>query len=298
MSAAGGLAAGAAPSDEDPEREAAWTVAAMLSARPERRDGPGARPLTHDYDIHLPDGRLVALEVTRLSVPEVVQMWDTIGSIDWACPELQFNWSISLRSATRGQAGAQVKRFRAKAPALLAVLERHSQGRFGDILGGKDPERTEEEERAIAQLRRLGARSGGPVGRPASGPAFVVAGTVGPGGTVDGTAVNDGVEAAALANLEKLRAAPGDERHLFVWADSTDPGALAEMATYARPDPPQLPDGIDTVWVALWQRSIDLQSNASTLWRLTPPGPWEILNVPAVRNYAWGLVGRSAATGG
>ena len=64
------------------------------------------------------------------------------------------------------------------------------------------------------------------------------------------------------------------------------------------PRSPQLPDGIDTVWVALWQRSIDFQSNASTLWRLTPPGPWEILNVPAVRDYAWGLVGRSAAAGG
>jgi hypothetical protein len=87
-----------------------------------------------------------------------------------------------------------------------------------------------------------------------------------------------------LANLDKLFAAPGDERHLFVWVDSTDPGAHAAMATYARPDPSRVPAGFDTFWVGLWQRSASMQSNASTLWRVNPPGPWQILEVSAVRN--------------
>ena len=69
------------------------------------------------------------------------------------------------------------------------------------------------------------------------------------------------------------------------------------MTEFARPEPPLLPRGIDTVWVALWQRNVTLQSNASTLWRITPPGPWEILSVPAVRGYAWGLVGKNVAVG-
>src|ERR1700733_12317517 len=67
---------------------------------------------------------------------------------------------------------------------------------------------------------------------------------------------------------------------------------------YARPSPPNVPTGIDTVWVGLWQRSASMQSNASTLWLVTPPGPWQILEVPAVRNYANNVlertVGRSA----
>jgi hypothetical protein len=286
---------GAARWVEGPEREAAWTVAAMLSARPERRDKQGAPPMTHDFDIHLPDGRTVALEVTSLTVPEVVEMWDAIESLDWACPELTFNWSISLQAATRGQAGTRVRRFRAKAPPLLAILERHNGGPFGDVLGGQGPERSEEERRAIDELRRLGARSGSPVHQPASGPALLVVGTVGPGGTVDGSVVNQGVWAAARSNLAKLLATQAEERHLFVWADSTDPGALVAMASFARPAAPRLPDGIDTVWLGLWQRNVNLQSYASTLWRVTPPGAWENLHVPLVRDYAQAVVGGPAA---
>jgi hypothetical protein len=99
------------------------------------------------------------------------------------------------------------------------------------------------------------------------------------------------VEAAAQDNLDKLLAAPGDERHLFVWVDPTDAGAHVAMATYVRPAPPRVPAGIDTVWVGLWQRSSTLQSNASTLWRLSPPGPWQILEVPLVRDYARTIAG-------
>jgi hypothetical protein len=83
---------------------------------------------------------------------------------------------------------------------------------------------------------------------------------------------------------------PGDERNLFVWADSTDPGTHVAMVSFARPDPPLLPDGIDAVWVGLWQRNVNLQSNTSTLKRVTPGGPWQIVPVPAVRNYASRIV--------
>ena len=173
--------AGAAPWEEDPELEAAWTVAAVLSGRPERRDKKGAPPRTHDFDVHLPGGRTAVLEVTSMTVGPVVGMWRTISQLDWACPELTYNWSISLHAATREQAGTRVRPFRAKAAPLLAILERHNRGRVGDILGTDDPDRTDEEQQAIAELRRLGARTGGPVHRPASGPALVVVGTVRPG---------------------------------------------------------------------------------------------------------------------
>ena len=92
--------------------------------------------------------------------------------------------------------------------------------------------------------------------------------------------------------------ASGDERHLFMWVDSTDPDANAAMATFALPGPPRLDDGIDCVWVGLWQRNVNLQSNAGILWRLTPPGTWENVHVPLVRDYALAVVGGPVAVHG
>ena len=291
MSPALVTAAGTGPLDQDPELEAAWTIAAVLSASPKRRDVAGAPDLTHDYDLQLGDGRVVALEVTRMSVPEVVEMWDAIEDIDWACSELTFGWSISLRSAGRGRSGPRVRRFRAKAPALLSILEEEGGGRFGDVVGGSLDGWSERGRRAIEELRQLGARSGSPVGQPSGGPALVLVGTSGPGGAVDGTDLNAGVERAIEDNLTKLRAAPGDERHLFVWVDSTDPGASVAMWSYVRPAAPRLPAGVDSVWVGLWQGGINPQSNAFTLWRALPCGPWEVLDLPAVRDYAYSMHG-------
>jgi hypothetical protein len=282
-------AAGDGPLDQDPELEAAWTAAALLSAKPERRDVVGSPNLTHDYDLLLPDGRVIALEVTRMSVPEVVEMWDAIEALDWGCPELAWNWSISLHAAGRGRSGPRVKRFREKAPALLCILEKESHGRVGDIVAGGLDGCSQQARLAIEELRRLGTRSGGPVGQPVSGAALVLVGTSGPGGAVDGTDVNSGVERAIEDNLTKLRAAPGDERHLFVWVDSTDPGASVAMWSYTRPPAPGLPAGIDCVWVGLWQGGMNPQSNAFTLWRVVAGGPWEVLDLPAVRDYAFAI---------
>ena len=70
------------------------------------------------------------------------------------------------------------------------------------------------------------------------------------------------------------------------------------MSTFSLPGPPQLPDGINSVWVGLWQRNVNLQSNAGILWRLTPPGTWESLHVPLVRDYAQTVVSNPGAVHG
>lgn len=49
----------------DNEAEGADLVARLINGRPIRRDGPGAPPGTHDFDIQLNDGNIVALEVTQ-----------------------------------------------------------------------------------------------------------------------------------------------------------------------------------------------------------------------------------------
>jgi hypothetical protein len=273
--------------DADRELEAAWTAAAVMWGIPVRRGVPGGPPLTHDFDIHLNDGREVALEVTSSTVQEVKEMWDAILQLDWACPELTEGWSISLRSATRGSAGARVRQFRKEGPRWLSVLEQEHKARFGDVLNQAPNGMSLRAAEAVAHLKNLGARSGGSVGLPRSGPALVVVGTVGPGGNVDGSSINEFVEDAAVENLSKLLRATADERHLFIWVDGTDSAGNVAMATFAVPSaPPELPDGIDIVWVALCLQGASYQTNAFALWRLIPPNGWEIVTLPSVRSYA------------
>ena len=64
-------------SDWDKEQAAAEIIAALVgAARLEKRDVPGARPGTHDYDLHV-DDHVIALEVTSSTDGEVRSFWDT-----------------------------------------------------------------------------------------------------------------------------------------------------------------------------------------------------------------------------
>jgi hypothetical protein len=89
----------------------------------------------------------------------------------------------------------------------------------------------------------------------------------------------------AEAKAEKLRAAAGDERHLFVWMRPSLSDAELAMATLPPPaEAPALPDGIDAVWVATGPKAPE--SLFGRLWHLRPPGGWEVLTPPA--GYAQG----------
>jgi len=108
---------------------------------------------------------------------------------------------------------------------------------------------------------------------PASGetPLLLFSGHGGVGGNPE--QVNALVEERAGAKAEKLLASGADERHLFVWIDSSYPDAELGMATMPPPDTsPSLPAGIDVVWAATGGMTNDLFGR---LWRLKPPGGWE-----------------------
>jgi hypothetical protein len=63
-------------------------------------------------------------------------------------------------------------------------------------------------------------------------------------------------------------------RHLFVWLFGTYPDAELAFANLPPPPPPPIPEGIDVVWL----------SNASErLWRLQPPGGWEVITSVLLR---------------
>lgn len=52
-------------------KHAAVVVAERVGSSERLRDSAGARAGTHDVDIALPDGRLIALEVTTIADPKV-----------------------------------------------------------------------------------------------------------------------------------------------------------------------------------------------------------------------------------
>lgn len=269
---------------QEQELEAAWTVAAVLGARPERRDRPGAPAGTHDFDLHLPDGRVVALEVTSSTVGEVRSMWDTIGRLEWSFPELASNWSISVEAAGAGDPGAHIGRLRQWVAPLLKVLEEERVSVFPSP-GPVSPAA----QTAIDALGELRVRGGSSAGGAYPGRVpMVVVGTTGPGGWTDGSSVNSAIEGAVTANLEKLLRAEADLRHLFLWVDWTDHASEAALALFKLPSAgPCLPDQIDAVWAATWQRNAFPESNIGALWMFTRDGgTWRSLQVPQVRTYA------------
>ena len=118
------------------ETEAAWTIAAMFHGhKPQRRDD-GRTPATHDFDVNLPGARKIALEVTSSTVPEVVQFWDTVDTLEWSFPGLSRSWSICLDSPRPGHSGASVRRFYREAPAHFYTLSLEVDGRAKDYFGG------------------------------------------------------------------------------------------------------------------------------------------------------------------
>ena len=270
------------------ELEAAWTLAALRSGRPVRRDMPGAAPGTHDFDVQLPEGRMIALEVTSSTVPEVVAMWDAIGQLDWAVPSLTRSWSVSLQAAERGKAGTRVRRFHKEAPSLLRVLESELPTRAGDLFGTPLEESLSSRAlQTIQALRALGVRHGGPVDTMTGNPPLLLVGTVGQARWLDGSSVNQAVADALSANAKKLEAPKADERHLWLWVDSTDSEGAASMHGYSLPaETPDLDDRADEVWVALWLGRINYETNIGALWHVVAGGEWQRIPVPAVRTYA------------
>lgn len=122
-------------------------MVAMLGGVSAVRD-PGGGPVPiHDFDLHLDDGRVIAVEVTRCNVESELQQQAEIDRRDPSFPGLRFNWHLGMASSF------DVARIRAEAPRLLAVLEARGIQSVG--LRGA---RSESECPAAVSLRSLGVR--------------------------------------------------------------------------------------------------------------------------------------------
>ena len=97
-------------------------------------------------------------------------------------------------------------------------------------------------------------------------------------------AITEAVEREARANAQKLTRATADERHLFMWIDWTMADLQAAIISVRDlgvfPAVPELPEGVDTVWVA---PVVMVDERQAFLWRVTPPAGWEVLDQSVLR---------------
>jgi hypothetical protein len=252
------------------EETAGQIVAQQVGGVPVARDVPGAEDGTHDIDIALPDRTRIPLEVTSAGDQAIESLrWEALGRV-WEAPALGHHWWIGLPL----DGTVKVRQLMSKVIPHLEVLDRHGVEQIGGALRAKLPADLDEEAADGAKaVLALGIRRATRIDPPKPGEAARVLASLGGSAGSNFDLMNDLVAECAQKKVNKLAAAAGAERHLFVWIRSS--ASDAELAIATLPPPvaaPTLPTEIDVVWVAT--AGVADQPYGKLL-RLQPPGEWE-----------------------
>jgi hypothetical protein len=193
----------------------------------------------HDFDLFVAD-RVISLEVTSATDKSVRRLWHAVHETSWDEPSLSRSWALSLRPRIR------IGSMRPHVAALLQVLEQNGVPKFPSSDASHSPPASV----AVTQLKRLGVIGGLAVD---SHPSRIVVGVAGPAEWGSDDDLNLAMAPAIADNIDKLRRATADERHLFVWLDWSDhrvQAATLNIVTLGRlpGSPPEFPEGLDVVW--------------------------------------------------
>jgi hypothetical protein len=257
------------------ERAAGAIVASELEGWWEPRDMPGAPEGTHDLDVHAPQGCTVAVEVTSAGDRSLDELRKLLFREIWEAPSLRHDWWLGLSAQPR----PQVKVLMRKIVPHLEVLEQNDVAQLStlDPLPAETSPDVTEVARAILDLRVRRATRLDP---PKDGQPARLHSSLGFGFSASSYSFNEVVEGCPAKKADKLRAANADKKHLFIWlrGEAHDNLEFA-MATLGGPDaPPNLPDGIDTAWVAIGPP--DPAAPTLSVLRVRPPARWEQLRAP------------------
>ena len=227
------------------ERYAEWVVAECLRGDVIRRDLHDAPSGTHDFDVDLRDRGVVAVEVTSLTNGRRLQQSAEIRKRRWEFDGLVHAWHLGV------EIGSSVASLHAQAAGLLADLEPSGLTR----VPGGEHDLSRLPTAANLAIRRLHALGGRTLFR-LDGRGFrageVIVAPVDSGGSLRAghSHLLTELRQHACANVEKLRRARADERHLFLWVCWGAQEALAELGFASVPNAhPHLPDDLDAVWV-------------------------------------------------
>jgi NACHT domain len=219
------------------EKHAEQIVGQLTGGTIRTRDVPGAPPGTHDFDVVLPDGRVLAVEATLHTDRRQLGLHAALRQYgEWSHPELACSWYLILDPEA-----TQVRSLHAEAGTLLAS--------HPGVLAGLDGFRP----RADSRLYQLGVR--GIRKLPQLHPPQVICepddfdlAVLDPqnGRTVAGV-----IEQLASRKAAKLARADADERHLFAWIDFFQKTTLADLGHTGLPmASPALPAPVDAAWIA------------------------------------------------
>jgi hypothetical protein len=217
-----------------------------------------------DYELRLPDGRSVALEVTTSMVEPLQKTIAAIRDKRKGGPVIKTelckrDWYIHPHSR------ANINRIRKEADAYLAAVE-------SDGLKGFRSATDSDEYDSVARIYlELGVEYGTVMTWKT--PGQIVIAHPSSGGFVDPSRVQDAVnrELSKEDNRVKLAAAATEERHLFVYIDPRNHIAWVPLVDMDPPtEPPYLPPEITHVWAASESRA----AGEYLVWRANGKG-WE-----------------------
>lgn len=226
----------------DEEAHAAEVLVAIHGGTTVPRDQGGGALATHDFDVQMEDGKVLAVEVTRFNLERELQQQAEIRRINPRFPGLRFNWQLGVIGTV------DIKRLRREAPSIVVDLEArgirslHLDSR--SAVGG---------DTVLAHLRSMGVRLLYTLDRADSRGGNLDIGSAPSVGSSTPDVATDVAELMARrrGKAEKLAAATADERHLFVWVETSQLSAIAAMGTGVLPTrAPALPEAIDVVWLA------------------------------------------------
>lgn len=204
-----------------------------------RRDGHGAPPSTRDFDIELPNGDLIALEVTQEARPAILAQRAYEAKQDRTFTELKHDWVVNVREP------CDLDRLRREILGVVVPIEAEGREVWIDGRDALAPDHA-------ALLRSLGVRMLYRQGQ--AEPGSIVLGSAAVAGSTGPNLITKVVEKHANApdNVKKLRAADDVvERHLLIWILADCHAEAAAMSFgFLPPDPVALPPEVDVVWVA------------------------------------------------
>lgn len=199
----------------------------------------GRRQQAHDYDIGLPNGAVVALEITQHVPEHALETDNLITRRNWEFTCLKRDWFVDV------VAGVHVGTLHAKLPQFLSQLEDRGVDQQAFTYAEVRAART-----GAAALGVLSCRSYPPdelVGR-VHVHQETEAQWIG-----DADTVLEMVQLVAQRKAATLgNAHTATERHLLIWVDATSLSERSAMEFGRLPTRiPTLPDEVDVVWLAL-----------------------------------------------
>jgi len=225
------------------ERRAPELLQEILGGCCEWRDTPCAQG-THDFDIRLPTGELIAVEVTRVTDESLERVWARDNP--WPAPRLKKHWL--LRVSPQSWDHKKID----KVQRSFERLEQLGVEEFRTHLDNEQdlPAQARPEVERLGGLGVIAGRA-----RPGSGriEIFTVETSVGDPLVVPKD-IAEG-EAHKEDNKRKLsKAKEAKERHLLIWVNPFAglDSYIWEAAEHVRDvQPASLPPEVDVVWIAI-----------------------------------------------